>query len=270
MRKIFTLLIVVLFAAQNISAQRNMYVVSKSGTLTAYSAQKVFLHDDIFTFTYDEASNISMKRFTASFNVEVRDTLVKSLSETPEVGICISRYNNSPTIYDGKLKSGTSITSFKKEISDLEKGTTYYYRAYVKLCEAVVYGDVQQVTTLGDKQEDGDFFPLRATAAGTTSTTTARTATAGQVRWTRVSSAARTASTSAVATTTWTATAVTMATPSVPSQNPKMRVMRISESDLSLSSKDGEEPIKRVNILAYLMGRIDGGHQQSRPPSVLP
>ena len=157
MRKIFTLLIVVLFAAQNISAQRNMYVVSKSGTLTAYSAQKVFLHDDIFTFTYDEASNISMKRFTASFNVEVRDTLVKSLSETPEVGICISRYNNSPTIYDGKLKSGTSITSFKKEISDLEKGTTYYYRAYVKLCEAVVYGDVQQVTTLGDKQEDGDY-----------------------------------------------------------------------------------------------------------------
>ena len=52
MRKIFILLCATLFAAQNISAQRNMYVVSKSGTLTAYPAQKVFLHDDIFTCNY--------------------------------------------------------------------------------------------------------------------------------------------------------------------------------------------------------------------------
>ncbi len=102
-----------------------------------------------------------------SFNVGIKDSLVKSFSETPEVGICISSYNNSPTIYDGKVKFWDSdskvkfeesITSpFKQEFSGLDKGTTYYYRAYVKLFGTVHYGDVRQVTTLGDKQEDGDY-----------------------------------------------------------------------------------------------------------------
>ena len=154
MRKILTLLCAFLLAVQNVSAQHDMYVVSKSGELTGYSVQKVLLHDDIFTFTYDEPSDISMKRFTVSFGVQYRDTTVKSLSETPEIGICISSYNDSPTIYDGKVRLGISITSYKRELSGLEKGTTYYYRAYVMFLDKVYYGDVRQITTLGIKSED--------------------------------------------------------------------------------------------------------------------
>ena len=139
-----------LLAVQFAAAQKTLYVVSTEGKLTAYSAQKVTF-DDVFTFAYGDVTEITKKSFSASFSVAFKSADCKSLSQTPEVGICFSDVNESPTIADGKIKMGSSLSKYSFSISGLDAGTTYYYRAYVKVNDAVYYGDVCSETTYGKK-----------------------------------------------------------------------------------------------------------------------
>ncbi len=151
MKKIFTLLCILLFTVQFASAQKSLYVISKSGELAVYPASKVTFDNDLFTFTYGEVTEVTKSMFAASFTVAFKSDDYKSLQQTPEVGICFSDINESPTIADGKIKKGTSLKTYTFSINALDAGTTYYYRAYVKVNDAVYYGDVQSLTTFGKK-----------------------------------------------------------------------------------------------------------------------
>lgn len=151
MRKLFTLLCAMLLTAQFAVAQKNLYVISKTGVLTAYSATKVFFDNDLITFTYGEVTEVTKESFAASVKVALKSSEIKSFSQGIENGVCFSDVNTSPTINDGKIKISYRLSSYTFSINGLDLGTTYYYRAYVKIGDAVYYGDVCNVTTLGTK-----------------------------------------------------------------------------------------------------------------------
>jgi hypothetical protein len=148
MKKIFALLCTMLLTVQFATAQNTLFVLSKSGDLAAYPANKVTF-DDIFTFTYGEVTEVTKESFSASFSVSFKSDEYKSLDLTPEVGICISDINENPTIADGKIKKGSSLGEYTFSVDGLDAGTTYYYRAYVMIDDAVCYGSACQETTFG-------------------------------------------------------------------------------------------------------------------------
>jgi hypothetical protein len=151
MRKFLTILCAMLLTVQFVAAQKNLYVLYKTGELTYYPATKVFFGNDLFVFTYGEVTNLTEESFVASFTVALNSSEVKSFKQDLEVGICLSDINTNPTIIDGKINKGTSLKDYTFKIYALDAGTTYYYRAYVKINGAVYYGDVCNVTTLGTK-----------------------------------------------------------------------------------------------------------------------
>ena len=148
MKKIFALLCTMLLTVQFATAQNTLFVLSKTGGLAAYPANKVTF-DDIFTFTYGEVTEVTKESFSASFSVSFKSDEYKSLDLTPEVGICISDINENPTIADGKIKTGSSLGEYTFSVDGLDAGTTYYYRAYVMIDDAVCYGSACQETTFG-------------------------------------------------------------------------------------------------------------------------
>ena len=152
MKKIFALLCTMLLTVQFATAQNTLFVLSKTGGLAAYPANKVTF-DDIFTFTYGEVTEVTKESFSASFSVSFKSDEYKSLDLTPEVGICISDINENPTIADCKIKTGSSLGEYTFSVDGLDAGTTYYYRAYVMIDDAVCYGSACQETTFGKKQD---------------------------------------------------------------------------------------------------------------------
>ena len=148
-----------LLAVQFAAAQKTLYVVSAEGKLSAYSAQKVTFDNDLFTFTYGDVTEITKESFSASFTVAFKSTDCNSLSQSPEVGICFSDVNEMPTIADEIIKKGSLLGWYTFSISGLDAGTTYYYRAYVKVNDAVYYGDVcSETTTTNYKVINGHKF----------------------------------------------------------------------------------------------------------------
>ena len=141
-----------LFTAQFAVAQKNLYVISKTGELTYCPATKVFFGNDLFTFTYGTVTNLTKKSFVASFAVVLKSSEVKSFNQALEVGICFSDSDTTPTINDGKIIVGTSLGDYSSCISGLDVGTTCYYRAYVNVNDAVYYGEVQSQTTYGENK----------------------------------------------------------------------------------------------------------------------
>ena len=151
MRKSIILLCSLLFAVQFATAQQTLYVIDKDGKLSAYSAATVSFSDDVFSFTNGDVTEVTKESFSASFQVAFKSNEIKSIEQTLEVGVCFSDIHASPTIQDGKRSLGTSLTSYTFGIYGLESGTTYYWRPYVKLGNAVCYGEISEETTLGKK-----------------------------------------------------------------------------------------------------------------------
>ena len=86
----------------------------------------------------NEVTNISIKNGTATFVGEV-----KSYGDLTchERGFVYALVNN-PTIDDTKLPvSGAELGVFRKNVSDLKEGNTYYIRAYVTNANGTVYGN---------------------------------------------------------------------------------------------------------------------------------
>ncbi len=86
----------------------------------------------------NEVTNISIKNGTATF---VGD--VKSYGDlTCEERGFVYALTNNPTIDDTKLTvSGAELGVFRKNVSGLEEGKTYYVRAYVTNKKGTVYGN---------------------------------------------------------------------------------------------------------------------------------
>ncbi len=144
-----------LFAAQTVSAQQNMYVVDSNGKINAISVSSVDyatfnVNEKLFTITNDGVQGTTTSLITADCTVSLSaESNVKSLSITPEVGVCYSKFNSVPTIGDDCLSLGSELKSYTFTLKSLISGTTYYFRTYVKLARRVFYGDVASAKTLG-------------------------------------------------------------------------------------------------------------------------
>ena len=150
----------ILFAAQPISAQQNMLVVGNNRRVNAVAVSSVSYatfnaSDKWFTFSNDGIEGATNIWITADCTVKLAaDSEVKSLSVTPEVGVCYSKDNAVPTIGDYCLTLGSTLKSYTFTLKSLISGTTYYFRPYLKLANAVLYGDIDTAKTLGTKPAD--------------------------------------------------------------------------------------------------------------------
>lgn len=163
MKKLFTFILSLLLvgAYTTASAQQNIYVW-KDGNLSVVSAASIdsvsFSVD--FNITTSAAFSVTNSSFKVVASVSLNDK-VKSFSVLPEVGVCYSDENRKPTYEDSCVPLGGNITDYTANIGDVQSGTTYYYRTYVKLFDEVYYdSNVMSVTTLGIKPVviDGHVF----------------------------------------------------------------------------------------------------------------
>ncbi len=161
MKKLFTLFFSLLLAGifTTASAQQNIFVWKNGGNLSVISSENVdsvsfSVGSWLFKITTSTAVSVTTNSFKAMSSVSLNEN-VKSLSVTPEVGVCYSDENQQPTYADGTQRLGGSMTDYTFTIDYLVSGTTYYYRTYVKLLGEVYYDpNVYSITTLGSKPQN--------------------------------------------------------------------------------------------------------------------
>ena len=90
------------------------------------------------------ASNVSYTTATVGGEVTSGGGL-----DVTEFGICISRTNNYPTVEeDSVIAVGIGLSDFVLDLTQLQDGTYYYYRAYAKNAKGVGYGDSYSFGTI--------------------------------------------------------------------------------------------------------------------------
>lgn len=160
MKKLFTLFFSLLLAGlfTTASAQQNIFVWKKGGDLSVISSESVdsvsfSAGSWLFHITTSAAVSVTTNSFQARSSVSLNEN-VKSLSVTPEVGVCYSDKNPQPTYVDGKQSSDANMEDNIFTVEGLVSGTLYYYRTYVKLLDEVYYDqNVYTVTTRGAKPQ---------------------------------------------------------------------------------------------------------------------
>ena len=151
--KVFTLLCLMLLTMQFAAAQKNLYVISKSGELSVFpaTAKVTFDNSDLLAFTYGKAVDVTENSFTASFTVSFKSSNYKSLATTAVVGFCYSSVNDNPTVLDTSVERETTLSDEHSFcIEGLVAGTTYHYRAMATVGNVTYYGDVHDVTISTD------------------------------------------------------------------------------------------------------------------------
>ena len=145
MKKLFTLFFSLLLASlfTTASAQQNIFVWKKGGDLSVISSESVdsvsfSAGSWLFHITTSTAVSVTTNSFQARSSVSLNEN-VKSLSVTPEVGVCYSDKNPQPTYVDGKQSSDANMEDNIFTVEGLVSGTLYYYRTYVKLLDEVYY-----------------------------------------------------------------------------------------------------------------------------------
>lgn len=161
MKKLFTLFFSLLLASifTTASAQQNIFVWKDGGNLSVISSEDVdsvsfSAGSWLFKITTSTAVSVTTNSFKVMASVSLNEN-VKSLSVSPEVGVCYSEENSKPTYSDAHKTLGSSMTNYTINIEDVDPGTTYYYRTYVKLLGEVYYDpNVYSITTLGTKPQN--------------------------------------------------------------------------------------------------------------------
>lgn len=167
MKKLFTLFFSLLLAGifTTASAQQNIFVWKDGGNLSVISSEDVdsvsfSVGSWLFKITTSTAVSVTTNSFKAMASVSLNEN-VKSLSVSPEVGVCYSDENSKPTYSDAHKTLGSSMTDYTINIEDVGPGTTYYYRTYVKLLGEVYYDpNVYSITTLNKVINGHKFINL--------------------------------------------------------------------------------------------------------------
>lgn len=163
MKRIFSFVLSALLAVvfTTAHAQQNIFIW-KGGNIAVKSAANI---DSITTSagswlfdigTCTEAL-IASNEYKGSFTVSFADN-VQSLSHSIEVGVCFSSEKATPTYADEHKHLGSSVSSYDFTLYELDPGTTYYFRAYVKLGNDVFYGNMESITTLGEKSSSSTYI----------------------------------------------------------------------------------------------------------------
>lgn len=163
MKRIFSLVLLASFAAAltTASAQKKIFVWQNGGEVSIKSTADV----DSVTFSAEktlsirtlEATSASANTIWASVDLSLGQG-VKSLPEKSEVGVCVSSKHTIPTYSDNRKYLGDSIYTYAFSLHELEPGTTYYYRAYVKLGTDVFYGEVKSAKTKSGTSSTSDII----------------------------------------------------------------------------------------------------------------
>ena len=156
MKRIFTFVLSALLAIvfTTAHAQQNIFIW-KGGNLSVKSAVETdsitsSVGSWLFSIRTSAATSVTTNTLEASVSVDFANN-VRSLSQTPEVGVCFSSTSTTPTYADERARLGSSVQSYDFTLYELDPGTTYYYRAYVKLGDDVFYGNVKSIMTFGEK-----------------------------------------------------------------------------------------------------------------------
>ena len=155
MKRIFSFVLPALLAVvfTTAHAQQNIFIW-KGGDISVKSAADIDSISTSVGWLFDirtsAATSVTTNTLKASISVSYADN-VRSLSPTPEIGVCFSSDKATPTYADEHSYLGTSDGSYDFTLSYLEPGTTYYYRGYVKLGAEVFYGNVKSIMTYGEK-----------------------------------------------------------------------------------------------------------------------
>ena len=156
MKRIFSFVLSALLAVvfTTAHAQQNIFVW-KGGNISVKSAANVdsitsSVGSWLFNIRTSAATSVTTNTLEASVSVSFANN-VRSLSQTPEVGVCFSSDKATPTYADEHSRLGSSVSSYNFTLYELDPGTTYYYRAYVKLDDDVFYGNVRSIMTFGEK-----------------------------------------------------------------------------------------------------------------------
>ena len=155
MKRIFTFVLSALLAIvfTTAHAQQNIFIW-KGGNLSVKSAVETdsitsSVGSWLFSIRTSAATSVTISTLEASVSVDFASN-VRSLSQTLEVGVCFSYTSTTPTYADEHARLGSSVKSYDFTLYDLDPGTTYYYRAYVKLGDDVFYGSVKSIMTFGE------------------------------------------------------------------------------------------------------------------------
>ena len=160
MKRIFTFVLSALLAVTftTASAQQNIFVWKNGGNLAVKSVAEVDsltfeVGSWLFKISTSAATSVTTSQIQAIAHVSFADN-VSSLSKNLEIGICFSSEDATPTYEHSERKRlGTSVKDYEFTLYDLDLGTTYNYRTYVKLEDDVFYGNVKTITTFGEKPE---------------------------------------------------------------------------------------------------------------------
>lgn len=159
LHQLYMALFCILMSAQTAFAQQNMLVVNNNGAVEAVSISSV----DYATFnagsTWFSFSDITVDgvvddKIYASCRIALASDSVKELANTPEVGVCYSRFKTIPTVEDDCCSLGSELQKHSFTLSSLKAGTEYYIRPYLKLVDEVFYGNATKITTGGTKIKD--------------------------------------------------------------------------------------------------------------------
>ncbi len=159
MKKLFTFLFSFVLASVLTQgfAQNNIYMWN-NGVVKAISSSTVdsltfSVSDSLFKVTTSAAANITAKSFDVAGTVSLNEK-VGGLANTPVIGVCYSSENVEPTVEDDTLALTAGYGNKSVNLSGLTRGTTYYYRLYVRLLDATFYGNVCSAATLGEDAAD--------------------------------------------------------------------------------------------------------------------
>ena len=117
------------------------YAVNEKGT--AYGEEISFTTRAKTVATVTTSTPTSVSSTSAKINGNVTDDGGTSVTER---GVCYSTDAN-PTTSNTKITSGSGTGSFTCNLTDLQKGTTYYARAYAVNEKGTAYGEVVSFTT---------------------------------------------------------------------------------------------------------------------------
>lgn len=157
MKRLFTLLAALMLTVTASFAQQNFYFWGKDGYVSTKPVSEVdSLTFSVGSWLFQIPKPVNLAATTSSFQGSAKvafNDKVKSIDVTPEVGICYTGTNHTPTYNDFKKKLGSAMQDYSFTIMNLTSGTTYYYRTYVKLLDEVYYSAVNSITTMGEKPQ---------------------------------------------------------------------------------------------------------------------
>lgn len=158
MKRLFTLLAVLMLTVTASFAQQNFYFWGKDGYVSTKPVSEVdSLTFSVGSWLFQIPKPVNLAATTSSFQGSAKvafNDKVKSIDVTPEVGICYSDENRTPNYDDFKKKLGSAMQDYSFIFMKVASGTTYYYRTYVKLLDEVYYSAVNSITTMGEKPQN--------------------------------------------------------------------------------------------------------------------